>query len=781
MSVFRKSRKSWVVLPVLLATSWLLASTPAVWEHPSRFSAGPGPAVPIEREGRHAEGVSIAETGALTLSVPLREVFPAEGKITPPPILWTASLDQGGNLFLGAGNTGEVFRIDRKGTTVSSFDTNELGARALASSVTGDLYVGTFPGGAVYKIDPAGKAEPWFDPEDRYIWAMAIDNSGSLFVATGERGVVYQVFGKSQAKPIFRSEEAHITALAFDKSSRLIAGTAPSGLLYRLGTDGKTETLLDSGLNEISAVAVAADGTIYAASIGEETPQSVRRPGEKNDMTIEVTPAPDGNILEEEADQPRKITINLEDLQSTRVSAGEGAASRIYRLEPGRAAALAWRSETERVFSMAWTRERGLVFGTGGTGGSSMAGGADSGGAGEGRIYRLEPDGSATLLHQLREPQVTNLLANPDGRIYACTSNPGHVYVLDNGTSPSGAYLSSVYDAGHVAQWGSIAWDADIPAGTRIEITTRSGNRPTPDSTWSAWSPPYSQERGSQVASPASRYVQWKAEMSRLKTDAAPTLRRVKVTLLADNRPPVLRGLRVLEAGAGWVKPSASFEKAGAEKMGADKVGAEKTGADKTGADKSTPEKNEPPKGSRWVTWTSSDPDDDLLSHTIWLKRSEESDFKRVADQIAAGPYALQEASLAEGRYQIKVQVDDARTNGTQRALDDAEISDQFVVDHTPPRLELKQTPGAGTGRLKAEISAVDAVGTIARAEISTTTPGESAANVNVLPCRDGICDTSTEGFLIDLPDPGAGHQVTVRVFDAAGNSATVEIPGGKP
>src|SRR5678815_4379576 len=374
MSVFRKSRKSWVVLPVLLATSWLLASTPAVWEHPSRFSAGPGPAVPIEREGRHAEGVSIAETGALTLSVPLREVFPAEGKITPPPILWTASLDQGGNLFLGAGNTGEVFRIDRKGTTVSSFDTNELGARALASSVTGDLYVGTFPGGAVYKIDPAGKAEPWFDPEDRYIWAMAIDNSGSLYVATGERGVVYQVFGKSQAKPIFRSEEAHITALAFDKSSRLIAGTAPSGLLYRLGTDGKTETLLDSGLNEISAVAVAADGTIYAASIGEETPQSVRRPGEKNDMTIEVTPAPDGNILEEEADQPRKITINLEDLQSTRVSAGEGAASRIYRLEPGRAAALAWRSETERVFSMAWTRERGLVFGTGGTGGSSMAG-----------------------------------------------------------------------------------------------------------------------------------------------------------------------------------------------------------------------------------------------------------------------------------------------------------------------------------------------------------------------------------------------------------------------
>jgi len=117
---------------------------------------------------------------------------------------------------------------------------------------------------------------------------------------------------------------------------------------------------------------------------------------------------------------------------------------------------------------------------------------------------------------------------------------------------------------------------------------------------------------------------------------------------------------------------------------------------------------------------------------------------------------------------------------GTLSVRESAHVSDQFTVDHTPPKLELKLTPpsAADSGRLKAEVTAVDAVGTIARAEISIMTAAEAGAAVNVLPCRDGICDTSSEGFLIDLPDPGPGHQVTVRVFDAAGNSATVEIPG---
>src|SRR5262249_46990724 len=264
------------------------------------------------------------------------------------------------SLYIGVGNTGEVMRIDRKGTTVSTFDTDDLAVRALAASVGGDVYLGTFPAGAVYKVKAAsGKAEPWFDPEDRYIWAMAIDNADNLYVATGERGIVYQVTGKSQSKVVFDSDEAHIMALAMDRTGRLLAGTAPSGILYRIGGEGKAETLLDSGLNEITAIAVTPDGGIYASSISEEPPLTPRKPGETIVLMVEVTAATDGGVLEEETEEPRKTTMDLAELVAGRVAtAGEGTASRVYRIVPGGSPTVIWKSDVERVLSLAWTKER---------------------------------------------------------------------------------------------------------------------------------------------------------------------------------------------------------------------------------------------------------------------------------------------------------------------------------------------------------------------------------------------------------------------------------------
>src|SRR5262249_12369173 len=152
----------------------------------------------------------------------------------------------------------------------------------------------------------------------------------------------------------------------------------------------------------------------------------------------------------------------------------------------------------------------------------------------------------------------------------------------------------SVYDAGRPARWGTISWDADIPAGTRIELTTRSGNRPTPDTSWSAWSPPYSAEKGSPMSSPAARFVQWKAELSRLKTDATPVLRRVHVSLLPENRPPVLRGLKVLDPAKAVPRPAT--DKAAADATGDRTLGADKPAAERPPLDKPPSDKIEPPK-----------------------------------------------------------------------------------------------------------------------------------------------------------------------------------------
>ena len=166
-----------------------LASSPIRWEFPEHGGEGvPGP----------SDGLAIGEDGRLTLSPPLREIFPGETGITAPPFVWSLALDIAGNLFFGTGNDGVVFRLDRKGACIPILDTSALGVRALAASVTGQLYVAGFPGGGIHRVDPEGAADPWFTPEERYLWAIVADRSDRVFLATGEHGTIYRVTGKGE-------------------------------------------------------------------------------------------------------------------------------------------------------------------------------------------------------------------------------------------------------------------------------------------------------------------------------------------------------------------------------------------------------------------------------------------------------------------------------------------------------------------------------------------------------------------------------------------------------
>ena len=65
-----------------------------------------------------------------------------------------------------------------------------------------------------------------------------------------------------------------------------------------------------------------------------------------------------------------------------------------------------------------------------------------------------------------------------------------------------------------VSTWGAISWRGTTPSGSRVEISTRSGNTETPDDTWSAWSPAYTVADGSPITSPKARYLQWRAVLT---------------------------------------------------------------------------------------------------------------------------------------------------------------------------------------------------------------------------------------------------------------------------
>ncbi len=52
------------------------------------------------------------------------------------------------------------------------------------------------------------------------------------------------------------------------------------------------------------------------------------------------------------------------------------------------------------------------------------------------------------------------------------------------------SYVSSVFDAGEIADWDTLNWIDSLPSGTSVTLYVRSGNTPSYDPTWSDWCMP---------------------------------------------------------------------------------------------------------------------------------------------------------------------------------------------------------------------------------------------------------------------------------------------------
>jgi predicted GH43/DUF377 family glycosyl hydrolase len=109
----------------------------------------------------------------------------------------------------------------------------------------------------------------------------------------------------------------------------------------------------------------------------------------------------------------------------------------------------------------------------------------------------------------------------------------------------TGNFSSSVFDSGADGTiWNSINWTESLPSGTNITIATRSGDTPTPDTSWSLWGSEIWAETGSIIASPASRYIQYRATLVTADRDATPILSHVNINYtLADTNMPTISDL----------------------------------------------------------------------------------------------------------------------------------------------------------------------------------------------------------------------------------------------
>lgn len=706
------------------------AGQPVIWEINGRAELLKG----------DARGVSISDTGVLMLAPSLTEVFNTE-----QAYIWSSAIDNLGNVYLGTGHDGRIYRVTPDGRGSLLYDAAELDITALAVSRDGGLFAGTSPEGKVYRISADGRAEVYFDPPDKYIWSLAILADGAVAVGTGDNGKLYRVSSagaKAESSLLVSTNQTHVMSLAVTARGDLIAGTDPGGLVLRISSEGKAFALFDAHLREIHALAPAADGSIYALALSDAASTARPQPAPAPASDSGGTPSTSVTIT---AVDETGLPIQSLGPQSRSRSDLSSARSAVFRILPDGASDVVWSSTSVTAFAIAPALQAGSV----------LIGTAD-----KGRVYSVTNDGRDTLLLQSTEGQISSFLIR-SGQVFAASSNQGKLLRFGQGSVSDGSYESPVRDAKLTATWGRIFWRS---AGN-IELQTRTGNGERPDSTWSEWSTPYRNPDGNQITSPRARFIQWRATLRSALGAGTPTwMEDVSVAYLPRNVAPEVLSIAALPVGIGLQAMVQMPLDPNVESSGLD--------PSLFGAVAQVPPRRLFQRGARSFQWQAEDRNGDTLEYAIYYRALNESTFRLLKDKLRDNFYTIDGATLADGRYIIKITVSDAADNPAGQALSGERLSEPVDIDNTPPAVRAVpprvRTDGGGVVVFEVE----DATGKVKRADASI----DGAPWGPVFP-EDGIADSGRERYSVDfgILSPGE-HTISLRAFDISGNVGTLSI-----
>jgi hypothetical protein len=745
--MIHSSKRALLVASVLFAgAAGVQAALPTFWQVSTEAEFLQG----------EVENLAIDAYGRLTLGPATTTVYESSA-----PFLWTLVSGPDGSVFIGSGNEGQVYRVDANGKSTSFFDAEELEVHAIALAPGGGIYAATSPDGKIYKVDAAGAGTVLFDPPDRYVWSLAVDRAGNVFAGTGDKGIIYKIGADGRGAPFYQTKATHVMSLAFDRQGRLLAGTESPGRIFQIDASGKPFVLLDSPYNEIHALRVDARGNIYATAVsGRGAPAPDRTPAQSPEP---AQPQPVASVSTE-------VTFTIAADASTTAAAqapqaiprgtqGPGAGA-VYRIMPDGAWDLVWQLREDVPYDLAFDSDGSVLVATGN----------------EGKIYRLAGDPmQPTLVARALVQQVTALLPDGTGRMLFATSNPGKVLRLSAARADRGTYTSDVRDAQAVATWGAIKWQGLVPAGTKVEIATRSGNTRSPDETWSDWSSAYTDGTGSPIVSPRARYLQWRAVLTAAR-DQAPVLTSVTAAYLPRNTRPRVTAITIHPPGTVFQRPfpTGDPEIAGFEGDTPDRrAAAQNQGGG--GAITNAPAlgRRAYQKGLLTFVWRAEDDNRDELQYDVLYRREGETAWKPLKRGLTDSVLVWDTTSVPNGRYTVQIVVSDLASNPPDAALTASMESTTFEIDNMPPVVTVTAARRDGN-RTVIAFDVRDTDSAVQKAEYSL----DGDRWQTIYP-RDGIADSRFEQFELVMEGDTAARGVIIRATDLLNNitSARGEAP----
>jgi len=736
-----------------------------------------------------ARGVAVRSDGRLELAPKFALIADADASY-----LWSLRTDSKGVLYAAGGSPAKVFRFDTAGKPTIVFESSDLSAQAITFDSQGNLYVGTSPDGKVYRVSSSGEKSVFFDPKTKYIWDLAFSSDGTLYVATGDKGQIFAVNASGNGELFYSSDEAHIRVLAFDPGGNLIAGTEPSGRVLRVSrsnakapranksSDKSADkslpaahgfVLYETAKREVTALAIAPDGTIYVSGIGEKQRNVTAAPS-----AVFVTPQGTTTITNAPQVPSPQATA-----PSVFVAFPPVVSSSIYRISASGAPDELWSSREDVVYGLGLGADGRLLAGTGNNG----------------ALLAIDSKGVFAQLAKSGSAQITGISRSKDGKVFVCTANPGKVFSVSPEFEAEGTYESRSFDAQNFSQWGRLEWwspRTDTESRTasvgkkssardnepRVEFFARSGNTEDPGKEWSTWSGPYTHS-GAEMEIPPARFSQWKAVIH--GGQPGDGIDWASLAYLPRNVAPVIDGIAIQEPG---VRANATnIMSVGQPTTVTLKLPPAPNTSGVIITQSGAAPRFEPPpqgiqqKGYATVLWSAHDDNEDELRYAVYYRGENEQDWKLLKDKLEQKFYSWDTTSFPDGAYYLKIVVADAPSNPPATALTAERISERFEVDNTPPVIEHLQAESRTADKassIAVKFTARDTGSSVERAQYSL----DGGDWILVAPAGN-ISDAPEEHYEFTISDPSAEeHTIAVRAYDRFENvgsaKTTVTVPG---
>ncbi|MDD5065925.1 MAG: hypothetical protein PHF84_02640 [bacterium] len=622
--------------------------------------------------------------------------------------VWDIKEDSAGNVYLATGNDGIVYKMDKNNKLSKFFETGSVAAFRILIAPDNTLYIVTLTKGIVYKVSPGGKGEVFYVLKDESIWDMQFYR-GNILIATGPPGVLYELNLKTkELKEKALTKESYITSIASDNKENIYLGTSEKGAVYKLKPDGSLKVVYQISQSEVHSV-ILHDGIIYAGTSDKESKLIKLDKQDKLDQNQkpQQTQSQNKNMFGD-TDQFKKISPVM---------------NTVYEIKEDEYVNKIMESQDSVFLSLLGDR------------GDLYIGSGDNG-----VIYRYR-DRKVEKIGQVDDQQILCFTRLKNGQILLGTGNIGNLYFVDSYYAEDGNYVSDVLDATGWALWGNIQWDIKKAGDSSVSLQTRSGNVEIADDTWSDWSGLYTDENGSAIQSPSARFLQFRINISSKNEKNTAEVNSVRIPYLIKNRRPDVLSIKFSDSRTGT------------------KVDEKK---DKT-------YKFDLKNFELGLSWEAKDQDNDELACSVHARRKNGSEWILLAEKIKEKNYKFDTRILPDGIYYFKITADDLPSNSTGNSLTGEMVSKAYIIDNTPPEIEVKCTKkDKDTYVIEGKVR--DSLSIISRISFSADTKDWT----NIFP-DDMIFDTVRESFHFEYTlDSGI---VIISVEDASGNICTRNVP----